>query len=101
MAIVPVVSSLDSYAQEIQRKFYLAGFQVDCDLDPGTTLNKKIRSNQLAQYNFIGGNIRNIVKLQFKYLLFFFLFKSLVRKKKPMELLIFAHVITNNMVNFQ
>jgi threonyl-tRNA synthetase len=54
MAIVPVFPSLDSYAQEIQKKFWLAGFQVDCDLDPGTTLNKKIRQNQLAQYNFIG-----------------------------------------------
>jgi threonyl-tRNA synthetase len=54
MAIVPVFPSLDAYAQEIQKKFWLAGFQVDCDLDPGTTLNKKIRQNQLAQYNFIG-----------------------------------------------
>lgn len=56
MAIVPVFPSLDSYAQEVQKKFWLAGFQVECDLDPGTTLNKKIRQNQLAQYNFIGGN---------------------------------------------
>ncbi len=56
MAIVPIFPSLDSYAQEIQKKFWLAGFQVDCDLDPGTTFNKKIRQNQLAQYNFIGGN---------------------------------------------
>ena len=57
MAIVPIVPSLDSYAQELQRKFWLAGFQVDSDLDPGTTFNKKIRQNQLAQYNFIGGKI--------------------------------------------
>ncbi len=56
MAIVPVFPSLDSYAQEVQKKLWDAGFQVDCDLDPGTTLNKKIRQNQLAQYNFIGGN---------------------------------------------
>lgn len=55
MAIVPVTSALDGYAHEIQRKLWLAGFQVDCDVDPGTTLNKKIRQNQLAQYNFIGG----------------------------------------------
>jgi len=54
MAIVPVFPSLDSYAQEVQKKLWQAGFQVDCDLDPGTTLNKKIRQNQLAQYNFIG-----------------------------------------------
>ena len=55
MVIIPVSSALDSYAQEIQRKFWIAGFQVDFDIDPGTTLNKKIRQNQLAQYNFIGG----------------------------------------------
>ncbi|CAF3370773.1 unnamed protein product [Rotaria socialis] len=54
MAIVPIFPSLDSYAQEVQKKLWLAGFQVDCDLDSGTTLNKKIRQNQLAQYNFIG-----------------------------------------------
>jgi threonyl-tRNA synthetase len=54
MAIVPVFPSLDEYAHEVQKKFWLAGFQVECDLDPGTTLNKKIRSNQLAQFNFIG-----------------------------------------------
>ena len=55
LAIVPIVPSLDSYAQEVQKKIWDAGFQVDCDLDSGTTLNKKIRQNQLAQYNFIGG----------------------------------------------
>jgi threonyl-tRNA synthetase len=61
MAIVPIFPSLDSYAQEVQRKFWLAGFQVDCDLDSGTTLNKKIRQNQLAQYNFIGGTNQHIL----------------------------------------
>jgi threonyl-tRNA synthetase len=55
MAIVPIVPTLDPYAQEIQKKLWDAGFQVECDLDSGTTLNKKIRNNQLAQYNFIGG----------------------------------------------
>lgn len=29
----------------------------DVDVDPGCTLNKKIRNAQLAQYNFILGNI--------------------------------------------
>lgn len=57
MAIVPIFPSLDGYAQEIQKKLWLAGFQVECDLDAGTTLNKKIRQNQLAQFNFIGGNV--------------------------------------------
>lgn len=29
----------------------------DVDVDPGCTLNKKIRNAQLAQYNFILGNV--------------------------------------------
>ena len=57
MAIVPIFPSLDPYAEEVQKKLWDAGFQVDCDLDAGTTLNKKIRQNQLAQYNFIGGRL--------------------------------------------
>lgn len=59
MAIVPVMPALNEYAEEIKKKFWLAGFQAECDLDPGTTLNKKIRQNQLGQFNFIGGNILN------------------------------------------
>jgi threonyl-tRNA synthetase len=55
---------LDPYAQEIQKKFWDAGFQVDCDLDAGTTLNKKIRQNQLSQYNFIGGKIFLLVIIE-------------------------------------
>lgn len=55
LAIVPVFPSLDGYANQIQKQLWDAGFQVECDLDAGTTLNKKIRNNQLAQYNFIGG----------------------------------------------
>jgi threonyl-tRNA synthetase len=70
MAIVPVFPSLDAYAVEIQKKMWAAGFQVDCDLDPGTTLNRKIRQNQLAQYNFIGGKsiIQFFYNLIFRFL---------------------------------
>ena len=32
-----------------------AGYLSDVDLDEGTTMNKKIRNAQLAQYNFIFG----------------------------------------------
>ena len=35
---------------------------VDIDLDPGCTLNKKIRNAQLAQYNFILGKKGNSPK---------------------------------------
>ena len=34
---------------------FSAGYLTDVDLDHGTTLNKKIRNAQLAQYNFIFG----------------------------------------------
>lgn len=72
MAIVPIFPSLDGYAQEIQKKLWLAGFQVDCDLDPGTTLNKKIRNNQLSQYNFIGGKNSLFLFLIIKFVYFLF-----------------------------
>ncbi len=37
------------------QQFHEAGFMVDLNDDHGTTLNKKIRSAQLAQYNYIFG----------------------------------------------
>lgn len=37
----------------------------DVDLDPGCTLNKKIRNAQLAQYNFILGQYRQPPALLF------------------------------------
>lgn len=40
---------------KVVRQFHEAGFMVDLNDDPGTTLNKKIRSAQLAQYNYIFG----------------------------------------------
>jgi len=35
----------------------------DVDVDPGCTLNKKIRNAQLAQYNFILGNVQRVCYL--------------------------------------
>lgn len=41
----------------------------DVDLDPGCTLNKKIRNAQLAQYNFILGNLHGgFLYIKNKYL---------------------------------
>lgn len=37
------------------QQFHEAGFMVDMNDDQGATLNKKIRSAQLAQYNYIFG----------------------------------------------
>ncbi|XP_053561429.1 threonine--tRNA ligase, mitochondrial isoform X2 [Bombina bombina] len=51
--VIPVGINVESYALEVQRKMHDEGFMVDVDIDQGTTLNRKIRKAQLAQYNFI------------------------------------------------
>uniref|UniRef100_A0A8B9KKG7 threonine--tRNA ligase n=1 Tax=Astyanax mexicanus TaxID=7994 RepID=A0A8B9KKG7_ASTMX len=51
--VVPVGPTCEEYAQRVQNEFHNAGLMTDVDLDPGCTLNKKIRNAQLAQYNFI------------------------------------------------
>ncbi|XP_064259510.1 threonine--tRNA ligase 1, cytoplasmic isoform X3 [Passer domesticus] len=51
--VVPVGPACDEYAQKVRQHFHDAGFMADVDVDPGCTLNKKIRNAQLAQYNFI------------------------------------------------
>uniref|UniRef100_A0A7N5ZXY2 threonine--tRNA ligase n=1 Tax=Anabas testudineus TaxID=64144 RepID=A0A7N5ZXY2_ANATE len=48
--VVPVGPTCEEYAQ---KEFHNSGLMTDVDLDPGCTLNKKIRNAQLAQYNFI------------------------------------------------
>lgn len=42
-------------ALQVKQQFHDVGFMADVDVDPGCTLNKKIRNAQLAQYNFILG----------------------------------------------
>ncbi|KAF6776835.1 hypothetical protein AHF37_03924, partial [Paragonimus kellicotti] len=51
--VIPVVSAFDQYAMEVRDRLHAAGFMASVDTDPGRTLNKKIRTGQLAQYNFI------------------------------------------------
>ncbi|XP_070690317.1 threonine--tRNA ligase 1, cytoplasmic [Pempheris klunzingeri] len=51
--VVPVGPTCEDYAQKVKEEFHNSGFMADVDLDPGCTLNKKIRNAQLAQYNFI------------------------------------------------
>uniref|UniRef100_A0A8C5HM71 threonine--tRNA ligase n=1 Tax=Gouania willdenowi TaxID=441366 RepID=A0A8C5HM71_GOUWI len=51
--VVPVGPTCEEYAQKVRQDFFSSGFMTDVDLDPGCTLNKKIRNAQLAQYNFI------------------------------------------------
>ncbi|KAJ8273480.1 hypothetical protein GJAV_G00102070 [Gymnothorax javanicus] len=51
--VIPVGGSTEEYAQQVVTRFREAGFMADVDTDIGATLNKKIRTAQLAQYNYI------------------------------------------------
>ncbi|XP_008286368.1 threonine--tRNA ligase 1, cytoplasmic [Stegastes partitus] len=51
--VVPVGPTCEEYAEKVRQEFHNSGFMADVDVDPGCTLNKKIRNAQLAQYNFI------------------------------------------------
>lgn len=50
--VVPVTNSVFDYAKSVQQQLWDAGFFSDVDLSDNT-LPKKIRTGQLAQYNFI------------------------------------------------
>lgn len=51
--VLAVSSKFDDYALSVKKCLHEKGFQVDLEMDPGLTLNKKIRNAQLEQYNFI------------------------------------------------
>ncbi|KAM8921476.1 threonine--tRNA ligase, mitochondrial [Pelodytes ibericus] len=51
--VIPLGASVEDYAQEVQKAIHESGFMVDVDCDQGTTLSRKVRKAQLAQYNFI------------------------------------------------
>ncbi|XP_035020079.2 threonine--tRNA ligase 1, cytoplasmic isoform X5 [Hippoglossus stenolepis] len=53
VTVIPVGGNNASYAKQVVRQFREAGFMADFSDDEGATLNKKIRSAQLAQYNYI------------------------------------------------
>lgn len=55
--VVPVGVGFYEYAQEVKNIFHQKHMYVDVDLS-GNTLQKKIRTGQLAQYNFIFGKLR-------------------------------------------
>lgn len=52
--VIPVGVGFKKYAEEVQQIFKAQQMYVDVDLS-GNTLQKKIRTGQLAQYNFIFG----------------------------------------------
>lgn len=51
--IVPVNEKLNDYALSIEDRLLEEGFMAECELDPGLTLNKKVRNAEVAKYNFI------------------------------------------------
>lgn len=51
--ILTVSSKFDDYASTVQKRIFDAGTESAMELDPGETLNKKIRNAQLEQVNFI------------------------------------------------
>ncbi|KAF9360375.1 threonyl-tRNA synthetase [Mortierella sp. AD094] len=50
--VIPVASALIPYAEKVQKQLHDAGFFADVD-SSDSTLNKKIRNAEIAQYNFI------------------------------------------------
>ncbi|KAI1172419.1 hypothetical protein F4777DRAFT_561536 [Nemania sp. FL0916] len=52
--IVPIMPAVNPYAEELRTLFHSSGFHVDADLS-ANKFQKKIRTGQLDQYNFIFG----------------------------------------------
>ncbi|KAF8988202.1 threonyl-tRNA synthetase [Podila verticillata] len=50
--VIPVAAALIPYAEKVREQLHQAGFFVDVDTSD-STLNKKIRNAEIAQYNFI------------------------------------------------
>ncbi|KAF9204688.1 threonyl-tRNA synthetase [Haplosporangium sp. Z 27] len=50
--VIPVAAALIPYAEKVQKQLHDAGFFADVD-STDSTLNKKIRNAEIAQYNFI------------------------------------------------
>lgn len=51
--IIPVNEKLNDYALKVEDRLIEEGFMAECELDPGLTLNKKVRNAEVAKYNFI------------------------------------------------
>ncbi|XP_034730935.1 threonine--tRNA ligase 1, cytoplasmic isoform X3 [Etheostoma cragini] len=51
--VIPIGGNSESYSKQVFRQLCEAGFMANLNDDQGATLNKKIRSAQLAQYNYI------------------------------------------------
>lgn len=63
--IVPVMPALNDYTKELQQ--ILQGDKLNVDIDiSGNTLQKKVRTGQLAQYNFIFGKCLSLSRPLFQ-----------------------------------
>ncbi|KAL7887131.1 hypothetical protein AOLI_G00048520 [Acnodon oligacanthus] len=51
--VLPVGGDSEQYGRKVVHRLKEAGFMADIDDDHGATLNRKVRSAQLAQYNYI------------------------------------------------
>ncbi|KAN0044721.1 hypothetical protein ACTA71_006240 [Dictyostelium dimigraforme] len=51
--VIPISNKFNQYAQEIQSKINLAGYDVDIDLNDSKLFPKKIRDATTSQYNYI------------------------------------------------
>jgi len=51
--IIPVNEKLNDYATKLEDRLLEEGFMVETELDPGLTLNKKVRNAEVSKYNFI------------------------------------------------
>lgn len=58
--IVPVMPAVNDYVEELQRILIDDKMNVDIDIS-GNTMQKKIRTGQLAQYNFIFGMLIHLL----------------------------------------
>lgn len=56
--ITPIMSAVNGYVLEVQKTFKESMMYVDVDVS-GNTLQKKIRTGQIEQYNFIFGKKRS------------------------------------------
>ena len=55
--VVPVAPPFNAYAKEIKNRLYDAGFKANVDIEDSNSMNRKVRNAQLAQYNFILGEM--------------------------------------------
>jgi threonyl-tRNA synthetase len=51
--IITVHDSMNDYAQDVKKRIYDAGFEVEFEPDTHDTMNKQVRNAQLEQFNFI------------------------------------------------